>query len=113
LLRYFFFSSRRRHTRSKRDWSSDVCSSDLAAKEKGIDADIFATAASDARAQLDSKTIDCVLLGPQVSYMQDDFKSMLEGRKNSLGNDIPLAVIVMKTYGKMDGGKDLRQGINL
>src|SRR5207249_8523891 len=27
--RLFFFSSRRRHTRSKRDWSSDVCSSDL------------------------------------------------------------------------------------
>src|SRR5699024_2891978 len=27
----FFFSSRRRHTRSKRDWSSDVCSSDLGA----------------------------------------------------------------------------------
>src|SRR5207249_5830465 len=27
--RVFFFSSRRRHTRSKRDWSSDVCSSDL------------------------------------------------------------------------------------
>src|SRR5699024_12007526 len=26
---YFFFSSRRRHTISKRDWSSDVCSSDL------------------------------------------------------------------------------------
>src|SRR5204863_7572015 len=27
--RSFFFSSRRRHTRSLRDWSSDVCSSDL------------------------------------------------------------------------------------
>src|SRR5439155_13675495 len=27
----FFFSSRRRHTRWPRDWSSDVCSSDLAA----------------------------------------------------------------------------------
>src|SRR3712207_7606585 len=26
---YFFFSSRRRHTRYWRDWSSDVCSSDL------------------------------------------------------------------------------------
>src|SRR5699024_11579043 len=25
----FFFAARRRHTRSKRDWSSDVCSSDL------------------------------------------------------------------------------------
>src|SRR5207249_7891130 len=29
LVLSFFFSSRRRHTRSKRDWSSDVCSSDL------------------------------------------------------------------------------------
>src|SRR5690349_23686814 len=28
-LVFFFFSSRRRHTRSLRDWSSDVCSSDL------------------------------------------------------------------------------------
>src|SRR5438105_13097628 len=28
---FFFFSSRRRHTRSTRDWSSDVCSSDLLA----------------------------------------------------------------------------------
>src|SRR5690606_39504158 len=26
---YFFFSSRRRHTRFSRDWSSDVCSSNL------------------------------------------------------------------------------------
>src|SRR5690606_17263436 len=32
----FFFSSRRRHTRFSRDWSSDVCSSDLE-----IDADIL------------------------------------------------------------------------
>src|SRR2546429_3726876 len=28
-LSLFFFSSRRRHTRCSRDWSSDVCSSDL------------------------------------------------------------------------------------
>src|SRR2546421_5245754 len=32
LFFFFFFSSRRRHTRSDRDWSSDVCSSDLKAK---------------------------------------------------------------------------------
>src|SRR5690606_3992279 len=31
---YFFFSSRRRHTRFSRDWSSDVCSSDLAREMK-------------------------------------------------------------------------------
>src|SRR6266513_3407567 len=30
IMRRIFFSSRRRHTRAKRDWSSDVCSSDLA-----------------------------------------------------------------------------------
>src|SRR5882762_11973204 len=29
----FFFSSRRRHTRFKCDWSSDVCSSDLEAED--------------------------------------------------------------------------------
>src|SRR5206468_7198109 len=36
---FFFFSSRRRHTRSDRDWSSDVCSSDLkpAAVAKAVD----------------------------------------------------------------------------
>src|SRR5207249_5911123 len=34
----FFFSSRRRHTRSKRYWSSDVCSSDLPLVYAGGDA---------------------------------------------------------------------------
>src|SRR2546429_7089377 len=32
----FFFSSRRRHTRCSRDWSSDVCSSDLPAPQAGL-----------------------------------------------------------------------------
>src|SRR5207253_6894109 len=31
---FFFFSSRRRHTRWPRDWSSDVCSSDLPIPER-------------------------------------------------------------------------------
>src|SRR5206468_6274300 len=35
-VQYFFFSSRRRHTRSDRDWSSDVCSSDLDRLEEKI-----------------------------------------------------------------------------
>src|SRR3989449_2218901 len=34
---FFFFSSRRRHTRCSRDWSSDVCSSDLSARFGDID----------------------------------------------------------------------------
>src|SRR5437867_5382258 len=32
----FFFSSRRRHTRSYGDWSSDVCSSDLAVRDLDV-----------------------------------------------------------------------------
>src|SRR4030042_1331880 len=37
---FFFFSSRRRHTRCSRDWSSDVCSSDLKSRAslKGMSA---------------------------------------------------------------------------
>src|SRR5690349_4998270 len=36
MIVFFFFSSRRRHTRSLRDWSSDVCSSDLRKKLKAL-----------------------------------------------------------------------------
>src|SRR5690606_39604831 len=38
---FFFFSSRRRHTRFSRDWSSDVCSSDLASHYFGDPAGII------------------------------------------------------------------------
>src|SRR5205807_2797981 len=33
---FFFFSSRRRHTRLQGDWSSDVCSSDLSFRFRGL-----------------------------------------------------------------------------
>src|SRR5207245_6313975 len=38
-LLVFFFSSRRRHTRCYRDWSSDVCSSDLSLMGLQVDRD--------------------------------------------------------------------------
>src|SRR5256885_6669298 len=34
---FFFFSSRRRHTRLQGDWSSDVCSSDLGRHARGVE----------------------------------------------------------------------------
>src|SRR5947209_10704060 len=42
LIFFFFFSSRRRHTRYWRDWSSDVCSSDLAPRDgpPGLDREV-------------------------------------------------------------------------
>src|SRR5208282_6245905 len=42
-LFFFFFSSRRRHTRCYRDWSSDVCSSDLWCALSGDPEDIYKT----------------------------------------------------------------------
>src|SRR5690625_6814778 len=47
---FFFFSSRRRHTRWPRDWSSDVCSSDLyVCDSQDLDAFNQATINSDNR----------------------------------------------------------------
>src|SRR5690606_8336117 len=45
---FFFFSSRRRHTRFSRDWSSDVCSSDL--YKEGAFLDFYAEMGLDASA---------------------------------------------------------------
>src|SRR5215467_12494969 len=36
MMFFFFFSSRRRHTRLQGDWSSDVCSSDLAGMAEAV-----------------------------------------------------------------------------
>src|SRR5438105_6460667 len=54
---FFFFSSRRRHTRSTRDWSSDVCSSDLSylteeLVRQGHEVTLFASGDSVTQAQL-------------------------------------------------------------
>src|SRR5690606_39737321 len=43
----FFFSSRRRHTRFSRDWSSDVCSSDLTSATPASDAPVLRRATED------------------------------------------------------------------
>src|SRR5204863_2373562 len=63
----FFFSSRRRHTRSLRDWSSDVCSSDLAiynavlieAEQKGVKVRLT----GEVQAQLGGGRVRCIALG--------------------------------------------------
>src|SRR2546422_4420322 len=48
-LELFFFSSRRRHTRCSRDWSSDVCSSDLSDPARGRRAGAAARGGGDRR----------------------------------------------------------------
>src|SRR2546421_3756675 len=55
---FFFFSSRRRHTRSDRDWSSDVCSSDL----EEIPARMQARAADDLKKMVTDRLVDAGLV---------------------------------------------------
>src|SRR5207249_9169618 len=68
---FFFFSSGRRHTRSKRDWSSDVCSSDLTAKAL---ADAFRAFDADSEASV------AVLFGEGGTFCAGaDLKAFAEG----------------------------------
>ena len=78
-----------------------------AAKEKGIDAEIFAVAASEADKKLASQTINVVLLGPQVRFMAKQFQEKLEPLK------IPVEVINMADYGMMNGAKVLEQAVQM
>src|SRR5699024_12138210 len=51
-------SSRRRHTRSKRDWSSDVCSSDLPAQTRAYQAHAESVARNDGEMTLSARSIE-------------------------------------------------------
>ncbi|MBM7709728.1 PTS sugar transporter subunit IIB [Enterococcus lemanii] len=74
-----------------------------AAQNKKIVAEIFAVSASEADQQVASKIIDVILLGPQVRFMKGKFEEKY-GLKG-----IPIDVINMTDYGRMDGEKVLEQ----
>src|SRR5207245_7728664 len=79
LCSLFFFSSRRRHTRCYRDWSSDVCSSDLLL----IDRDANDTAAEYARARIREVVDDPELaerLSPRNHPRSEERRVGKEGR---------------------------------
>src|SRR6266496_5774261 len=68
---FFFFSSRRRHTRSLRDWSSDVCSSDLAPSGEQWDqaVEYWTSLRTDDDAEFDAHvTLDAATLAPFVTW---------------------------------------------
>src|SRR5215813_1611808 len=81
MVSFFFFSSRRRHTRCGRDWSSDVCSSDLASMEP-----VFA-AAKIARKQVAfaEGEDDRVLRAAQVIIDEGLATPVLVGRAEVIG----------------------------
>ncbi|KAF1301370.1 MULTISPECIES: PTS sugar transporter subunit IIB [Enterococcus] len=78
-----------------------------AAEADGLEADIFAVAASDADNNLEKKDVDVLLLGPQVRFMKGDFEKRLAPK------GIPMDVINMADYGMMNGEKVLKQALTL
>src|SRR5699024_125272 len=81
----FFFSSRRRHTRSKRDWSSDVCSSDLVPVSGPV-----ALVAAIGRQLLGVPDDDAAAVGRDV----DAAELIWVARDRSVG-DAPLVLVVV------------------
>src|SRR6476620_5908589 len=67
MMFFFFFSSRRRHTRYWRDWSSDVCSSDLAEIER-IRSDLL----NDAARAVDVTPVPWTVLERQIATLWAD-----------------------------------------
>src|SRR5438046_8444269 len=69
---FFFFSSRRRHTRLVSDWSSDVCSSDLVLVVHLLlellarDRDLLGVHDDDEVARVDVRRVDRLRLAPQA-----------------------------------------------
>src|SRR2546421_3894267 len=79
----FFFSSRRRHTRSDRDWSSDVCSSDRSEEHT-----------SELQSQAEDGIRDLIVTGVQTCALPIYRKST---RLNSSHDQISYAVFCLRS----------------
>lgn len=77
----------------------------VSAKEQNID--VMIDAVSEGKAKKIYSEFDVLFLGPQVSHMESNFRTLLapEG--------IPVEVINMMDYGMMDGKKVLKRAIEL
>jgi PTS system cellobiose-specific IIB component len=79
-----------------------VTKMEKAAKEKGIDVEIFALSAGEGKKIL--KDVDLILLGPQVRFMKNEFVKLAT---------VPVSVIDMMAYGRMEGEKVLNDALAL
>ncbi|MHA6603714.1 PTS sugar transporter subunit IIB [Aerococcus urinae] len=70
------------------------------ADAKGLDLKIFATSLGDIDNQINRQSIDLLLLGPQVKYMENSLKEKYEP-------EIPVTTVDIRDYGIMNGEKVL------
>src|SRR2546429_238446 len=87
---FFFFSSRRRHTRCSRDWSSDVCSSDLVPVglflSSGLDSGAIAALAAKATTGIQSFT----LTFPGAAFDEGEAARAVASRYRTQHAEVPL-----------------------
>src|SRR3989449_11680652 len=89
---FFFFSSRRRHTRCSRDWSSDVCSSDLLGDLGGATGPL------------------AVVLLEEVVDEEGDVRAPLAQRGHDDGDDLEPVEEVLAEVPGLDLGRQLLVG---
>src|SRR5699024_11402586 len=86
-----FFSSRRRHTRSKRDWSSDVCSSDLGGNrvmDMSSEAQLYLNSAAETETKLIEVQTQLQVAEMMRSSLEPDNSELLPsnmGLENEIG----------------------------
>src|SRR3712207_5095468 len=115
---FFFFSSRRRHTRYWRDWSSDVCSSDLTGPAKrDVTPDATLAVAhrempgfGEQMRQVSLHFVPTAILSRQVGVIRHDslilnlpgqpkaIKETLEGVKDAQGNTLVRGIFSAVPY---------------
>src|SRR5260370_4263927 len=101
----FFFSSRRRHTRFKCDWSSDVCSSDLALRDVGPGI-----------TQSIKDGVGSVLVGDvEASFtpLETSFKEGQRGRKLLFSRVVDKASMFVQTQSACQVGQTRKVGITV
>lgn len=78
-----------------------------AAKAEGKEYEIKAVAAAQVEDIIEKDAPDCILIGPQIKYMEDQLKA------DASKHDIPLEAIGMQNYGTMNGENVLAQAERL
>lgn len=73
-----------------------------AAESEGFNYDIYAVSAADAESELETTTIDVLLLSPQIKFMKHTFEETAEKY------NVMVAVISMHDYGIMNGKNVLK-----
>ena len=77
------------------------------AKQRGIEAEIWACAEGEAATEYANKHPEIILVGPQIRYLLNKIKTQ------HAKNEIPVELIDMRTYGMMDGKAVLDQALKV